>query len=304
MLFSIIINNYNYANYIAEAIESVLKQSYQNFEIIIVDDNSTDNSKEVLQTYSKCQNIKIIFLEENGGQANALNIGVENSNGDAICFLDADDYFHEEKLLTLKSLFENGAQYIHHKHITVQNNKTIANKLKYFPYSGHSDFLVYYLSQYIGNICSTLSISKEVKEHIFPLPYPDEWRIQADDLIVFSSALFTKATFLDSELTYYRIHGKNGYYSKEQSNCDKYKLLKKRNKVKRKVCNDLEIVDLFFNNTYNLKAEISTYNVFDTSLAKLYFKIVWEEMNIPFLNKIKTTLFIIRKVNHLKEKNA
>ncbi|HLL41796.1 MAG TPA: glycosyltransferase family 2 protein, partial [Segetibacter sp.] len=81
LLASIIIDNYNYGHFIREAINSALQQSYQNIEVIVVDDGSTDNSREIIRSYGE----KIIpVLKNNGGQASAFNAGYYKSTGDVI----------------------------------------------------------------------------------------------------------------------------------------------------------------------------------------------------------------------------
>ena len=101
-LVSILINNYNYGHFIEESIKSVLNQSYNNCEVIVVDDGSTDNSREIIQKYSD----QIISLfQENQGQASAFNAGFNISSGDIILFLDSDDYFYPDKLKITIDLF-------------------------------------------------------------------------------------------------------------------------------------------------------------------------------------------------------
>lgn len=87
-LVSIIVNNYNYGRFVGEAIESALNQTYPNVEVIVVDDGSTDNSREVISRYAGL--VKTIF-KENGGQTSSLNAGFAKSRGEIIVFLDADD---------------------------------------------------------------------------------------------------------------------------------------------------------------------------------------------------------------------
>lgn len=94
-LVSAIIPNYNYANYLREAIDSVLSQTYQNIEVIVVDDGSTDNSREILQDYG--ERIKVIF-QKNQGVSPARNNGVKASKGELIAFLDADDFWLPRKI--------------------------------------------------------------------------------------------------------------------------------------------------------------------------------------------------------------
>ncbi|MCK4679163.1 MAG: glycosyltransferase family 2 protein [Bacteroidales bacterium] len=98
-LVSIITPVYNYERYIAEAIESVLAQTYTNWEMIIVDDRSTDDSPEIVKKYAKKDHrIKLIELPENLGAAMARNKALEHAKGRYIAFLDSDDIWDGRKL--------------------------------------------------------------------------------------------------------------------------------------------------------------------------------------------------------------
>ncbi len=94
-LVSVIIPNYNYARYLSEAVESVINQTYTNVEIVVVDDGSQDDSKEILDSYGK--RINSIF-QQNQGVAAARNNGVKVSGGEFIAFLDADDAWLPAKI--------------------------------------------------------------------------------------------------------------------------------------------------------------------------------------------------------------
>jgi glycosyltransferase involved in cell wall biosynthesis len=87
-LVSIVIDNFNYADFLREAIDSALGQTYSGVEIVVVDDGSTDSSREIIATYG---NRIVPVLKENGGQASAFNAGLQASHGGLVCFLDADD---------------------------------------------------------------------------------------------------------------------------------------------------------------------------------------------------------------------
>lgn len=102
MAFSIIIPLYNKQNFITRAVNSVLSQSYINFELIIVNDGSTDNSFDLVSSIID-HRIKIIN-KVNGGVSSARNLGIDNASNEWICFLDADDYWlpnHLEEILYL-----------------------------------------------------------------------------------------------------------------------------------------------------------------------------------------------------------
>ena len=100
-LVSIITPCYNSARFINECVSSVLEQTYTNWELIIVDDASNDNSRELISNIAERDNrIKYVFLTKNIGVAGARNIALEMSTGRYIAFLDSDDVWKEEKLTT------------------------------------------------------------------------------------------------------------------------------------------------------------------------------------------------------------
>ncbi len=104
---SVIIPTFNRAKLLIEAIESVLAQKYRNYEIIVVDDGSTDETREVLIPYLAEQRIRYIF-QKNKKQASARNTGIRNSKGEYIAFLDSDDLWLSDKLeLQVHALEEN-----------------------------------------------------------------------------------------------------------------------------------------------------------------------------------------------------
>src|SRR5882724_7158 len=85
---SIVIRNYNYANYLPDAIESALAQTYANVQTVIVDDGSTDDSREVIRRYAReCR----VVLQKNAGEGAAVNAGFSAADGGIVIFLDADD---------------------------------------------------------------------------------------------------------------------------------------------------------------------------------------------------------------------
>lgn len=98
-LVSIVVPIYNSERFISATIDTVEKQTYENWELILVDDCSKDNSIKVIQERIKNNNkIKLIKLQKNSGAAIARNVGIKNSSGQFIAFLDADDLWEDEKL--------------------------------------------------------------------------------------------------------------------------------------------------------------------------------------------------------------
>ena len=102
-LISVMMPTYNNAKYIKQAIESIYAQNYDNIEIIVVDDGSTDNTKEIVKQY---KDIKYFYIEHKGIPF-ARNVALENTEGEYIAFLDSDDYWLPNKLNTQMQYFKD-----------------------------------------------------------------------------------------------------------------------------------------------------------------------------------------------------
>lgn len=96
-LISVVIPTYNCGKYLIRTIESIFNQTYRNFEIIVVDDGSTDNTEKILEKYNGNRQFRYIY-QENRGISAARNAGIRASSGEFIAFLDADDMWLPEKL--------------------------------------------------------------------------------------------------------------------------------------------------------------------------------------------------------------
>ena len=114
MKISFITASYNYAEYISETIESVINQTYENWELIIIDDGSKDNSIDIINSYVKKYPEKIMLLthpnNENRGLKETVKLGVQNATGDFVAFVESDDYIRKdylEKKLEIIKKFPN-----------------------------------------------------------------------------------------------------------------------------------------------------------------------------------------------------
>lgn len=107
-LVSIIVPVYNAAEFIDFAVQSLLSQTYSNIEVILVNDGSKDNSKELCARWERKDPRVKFFDKENGGTASARNLGVKNAKGEYIQYLDADDYISQDKIAEqLQFMLEN-----------------------------------------------------------------------------------------------------------------------------------------------------------------------------------------------------
>lgn len=215
LFVSIVITNYNYARFLADAIDSALNQSYQNVEVIVVDDGSTDASREVIAGYR--QRIVSVF-KENGGQASAFNAGFHLSQGDVVVFLDADDVLQHDIVERVVAVFRHDPEIAR-----VQYRMEVINACghptgmivpsSYLPLP-NTDFrqdlmgLINYASwsPTSGNAFAAWTL-----RHILPMPEP-AFRICADYYLSRVNALLGPVRSLDEVGAYYRYHGENRFF--------------------------------------------------------------------------------------------
>lgn len=170
-LISIIIPLYNAEKYIVQTIESVINQTYMNWELIVVDDCSTDTSREIVKEYeNKDSRIRLIESQVNfGGPARPRNIGIEHAKGEFMAFLDSDDVWLKDKLhAQIKFLHDNDYDMIHTLASTIDvygdnlahlNNQRVYNRLH--PFLG--DLTILYLSNYININSVLMKKDKKIK---------------------------------------------------------------------------------------------------------------------------------------------
>jgi hypothetical protein len=206
---SIIIDNYNYAQFIRSAIDSCLNQTYPHRQVIVVDDGSTDESREIIRSYGD----KIIALfKENGGQATAFNMGFPYATGEIVAFLDSDDYFVPTALEHIISLWKEGVHILHHRLRIVDMTGKLAG---YAPHESarldSGDVLPIQLRAgvYCAPPNSGLVYSRELLSKIMPIP--DEIRMGADTYLFSSSPFLAPVVAVEETLCYYRHHGTNAF---------------------------------------------------------------------------------------------
>ena len=207
-LVSIIINNYNYGRFLQDAIDSALNQNYPNTEVIVVDDGSTDDSKEIISSYGD----KIIsVLKENGGQASALNAGFKASKGEIVIFLDADDYLFPYTVERIVAAWKPGLAKVHYR---LQIVDATGNLLGERPGSGtaldNGDVLPGLLQSggYTTTPTSGNAFSRAVLSQILPIP-EDQFRISADGYLITLVPFYGEIAAVEEPLGVYREHGNN-----------------------------------------------------------------------------------------------
>lgn len=217
-LVSIIITNYNYGRFLAEAIDSALNQTYQPIEVIVVDDGSTDNSQQIIAKYGK----QIIpLLKENGGQGSAFNSGFAISRGEVICFLDADDVLLPSAIAkAVELLREPNTAQVHWPLCAVDADGKPLGKFipdQPLPEGNLRDaHLQGSIEDIVFSPTSGNAWSRSYLEKIFPLP-DIHYCLNADSYLAFLSPFFGSTKRIAQYQSLYRIHGQNGTSSRTYS---------------------------------------------------------------------------------------
>jgi glycosyltransferase involved in cell wall biosynthesis len=209
-LVSIIINNYNYGRFVASAIDSALAQTYSDREVIVVDDGSQDNSREVISSFGN--RIKAVF-KSNGGQSSAFNAGFASSSGDVICFLDSDDVFLPTKVeRVVDGLAASSRGWCFH-HVQWSDTSLRPIFTPPIPYStGEYDFRSELLEgkcKFSPPATSGLAFTRDLLNRLMPIPVVIT--ITSDNYLKLSSLALAPGYFIAEQYALQRIHGENAY---------------------------------------------------------------------------------------------
>ena len=207
-LITVLIDTYNYGQYVEDAVDSVLAQEFprEQLEIVVVDDGSTDDTPQRLEKYGT----SIRYLRKpNGGQASAFNFGFEQSRGEIIALLDADDVWLPHKLRRVRETFEQNpaAGMVYHRVHLWDGADKLSEDSYFVAMSGRVTESQADLLKYAMVATSCLAFRREALEKLMPVP--EVLRTQADAfltaLIIFTAPIVAMPEFLAK----YRIHGSN-----------------------------------------------------------------------------------------------
>ena len=206
-LVSIIVTNYNYAPFLTESIDSALGQTYGNVEVVVVDDGSADNSKEIIESYGD----RIVpVLKENGGHGSAANAGFFASKGDIIIYLDADDLLHREAAAKVVEAWKPGTATVqYYMELIDHEGHPIGQRFPREPLlKGNLKPLVISYGFYpFAGTCAS-AYGRHVLEQVMPMP-EDQWRAAIDYYHSMTAVFFGDVVSLDEALAYYRLHDTN-----------------------------------------------------------------------------------------------
>lgn len=214
-LVSILINNYNYGRFLSAAIDSALAQTYSPIEVIVVDDGSTDNSRQVIESYG--DRIHAV-LKPNGGQASAFNAGFAASHGDIVCLLDSDDIFRPAKVSRVVEVLTGDASLGWFFDVVREFDDAGGQRPQKASKHCIGEWDVREVTRagsppYIPTATSGLSFRRSLLGRIFPMPelMTIATGICHDVYIKWVALAHDRGWMCGEELTLMRIHGGNAY---------------------------------------------------------------------------------------------
>ncbi|TAM79842.1 MAG: glycosyltransferase [Acidobacteria bacterium] len=197
---SIVICNCNYGRFLGEAIDSALAQTWADTEVIVVDDGSTDNSRQVIE--SQGDRVRAIF-KANGGHVSALNLGFAASSGDLVLFLDSDDVLEPNAIETVVGEWREGmARVLFPLEVVDKGGKPLGREV------GGQELPSPVLGPFgVGSPTSGNVFSRAALEKMLPIP-ETEWTA-CPDMYLAAAGLFGEVKRLRQPLAKYRVHGSN-----------------------------------------------------------------------------------------------
>ena len=300
---SVIIPLFNKGFIISETLQSVLAQTFTDFEIVIVNDGSTDNGFEVVSKFS--DNRINLFQQENKGAAAARNLGIEKATGELIAFLDADDYWfpnHLEEIFKLYTDFPNCGMYGSRYLMKISEKKTI--KTTYSPSVSNDfrgilpDFFKASKAYRVG-LTSAIAIPKRVLQNNFLFNLEIS---SGQDLELYTKIAIEKSVAITNSFTVEYNFSLDNQLSKTPISQKKLILFEQFHAFESNNESLKKFLD-FYRLEYALQFRIAG----NTEKSNFYLKDITAE--IPFKTKVllSTPIFILKlllKVKHLLKKNG
>ncbi|MGD9129292.1 MAG: glycosyltransferase [Candidatus Woesebacteria bacterium] len=205
---SVIMPVFNGARFLAEAIESILKQSFKDFELIIVNDASTDNSEKIIKSFlKKDKRIKLLNNKQNLGESASANVGFKAAQAKYIARMDQDDIAHPDRFAKQVYFLDHNPDHIlvaTQGHIIDENKQVVGHKL--FPLDHETIYKEY------GNFHPILHPSIMVRRSLLPDQkklWTDQLSSADDYMTLFTLLMNGKFANLPEKLIYYRLHSNN-----------------------------------------------------------------------------------------------
>lgn len=225
-LVSVIMPCYNMASYISDSIKSVVAQTYPYWELLIVDDASTDETVNIIKSYAQSDTrIRFAVKKQNSGIADTRNQCIQMAQGQFLAFLDADDIWHPEKLeKQLKFMMEKKVGFSYSTYDWIDEEGKTLNK--FINTVGDLDYETYLRNTIIG--CSTVMVDKKITGDVI-VPKFRTSEDTATWLDILRKGLLAYA--IDEPLVSYRIRRKSASSNKIKASIDLWKVYRRHEKL-------------------------------------------------------------------------
>lgn len=290
-LVSFIVTSFNYEDYVVKTLESIKNQTYQNIEIIVVDDFSTDNSIEKIKEFAKTNpelGVKLIKHSENHGQMASMQNGLAQASGKFVCFIDSDDVLLQDYCaILIKSHLSTKVALVSCQIMEIDEDDEIQSigdgvqslrqlidleeifleelNLKTAPFGG-----------WYWNPNSSAMFRKSAIDLILDYKTPENWRICPDKFLFNFAHLVGGSAIIDKPLVAYRRHEKNAGASNTicgntRYHVDKTQILNIKNNAKIRQ----DMINFIWSNKKKFAEKFGTKNVngFILKILVSYFKI-------------------------------
>ena len=205
-LVSIIMNCYNGEKYLREALESVLAQTYQSWELIFWDNQSKDQSMKIFNSYDD-ERLKYFYASKHTRLYEARNYAIQKASGEFIAFLDVDDWWKPEKLKKQIPLFDDLAVGLVYGNYWFANERKGTHKIIYKKKLPSGRILNDLLKQYVVGLLTIVIRRKAFENVVFP--FDPKYQIIGDFDLVIRTALNWKINSIQEPVAHYRWHGDN-----------------------------------------------------------------------------------------------
>ncbi len=282
-LISIIVPVYNVELYLDKCIQSILAQSYPNFELLLIDDGSSDGSKEICDKYAKLDSRIRVFHRINGGVSSARNAGLEKAKGDWIAFIDADDWVFPNFLSDFVASLENNVDLYIQGYVDSNNDKFVKDNR----YWVSSDLIVelddVYLGQLYGFVWNKLFKSSIIR--LYHLHFDEQITMLEDLLFIYDYLLHAKSVVNISKANYY-------YWRHTSSACFKEHSFNSWDLFLDKVC------AIF--STY-----LTTHHEFASRKLEMFFKLSLDVLRSVYITNLEfdKRITYLKKIKKMAQKN-
>lgn len=294
-LISVIVPVYNAKDYLEKCVDSLLKQTYSNIEIILVDDGSKDGSSELCEKLKKKDNRILVIHQKNQGVSAARNVGIKASRGDYVGFVDSDDYIEKDMLSTLYNNAISSCADISICGYRAINEKEIKDSEKKDEYNKNivvsEDIDLFYkmiVKEFKGFMCNKLFSRNIIDE----MKFDCNIKVCEDLLAIIEVSKSIKKFCYENTVLYNyimressAIHKKD--YSKYYTAVIAYKKIIKFLKKEESKCVDLYVFDKFKWENSIMK-ESCAYKKILAESTKADYKYILKSKSVRYTNKIET----------------